>query len=104
MFAIIETGGKQYKAIVGGKIKIEKLAVETGSSYVFDKVLLIDDDKETLVGTPYLKGAKVEAKILGEHRYKKVITFKIKPKKRYRKKQGHRQFYTEVEITKISGS
>ncbi|MFH1694665.1 MAG: 50S ribosomal protein L21 [Patescibacteria group bacterium] len=103
MFAVIETGSKQYRVSEGDKIRIEKLDVENGSSFVFDKVLLIDDDKTTKVGDPYIKGAKVEADILGDGRGKKIIIFKYKPKKRYRKKGGHRQPFTEVKITKITG-
>jgi len=103
MFAVIETGGKQYRVAPGDKIKVEKLEAEDGSNFIFDKVLLVQDDKETKVGTPYLSGAKVEAEILRDGRAKKIIIFKYKPKKRYRKTQGHRQSFTEVEIKKISG-
>ena len=103
-FAIIETGSKQYRVAVGQKIKVEKLNAEEGASFVFDKVLLIDDNENTQTGIPYIDKATVEAKILGDGRAKKVIVFKFKPKKRYRKKAGHRQPYTEVEITKINGS
>ena len=101
MFAVIETGGKQHKVSVGDKIKIEKITAEEGSVFLFDKVLLIDNGKETMLGVPYINKAKVEAKVLAEGRLRKIIVFKIKPKKRYRKKQGHRQFYTQVEIMKI---
>ena len=104
MFAVIETGGKQYKVSVGDKIKVEKLTAKEGDIFTFDKVLLMDNGKETVLGTPYVDKAKVEAKVLAEGRSKKIIIFKIKPKKRYRKKGGHRQTYTQVEITKISGS
>ena len=104
MFAVIETGSKQHKIAVGDKIRIEKLNPAEGGTVIFDKVLLLDDGKETTIGSPYIEKAKVEAKVLGEGRSRKVIVFKIKPKKRYRKKGGHRQAYTQVEITKISGS
>ncbi|MDP3953575.1 MAG: 50S ribosomal protein L21 [bacterium] len=103
MFAVIETGGKQYRVSPGDKVKIEKLEAEDGSAFIFDKVLLVQTDKDTKVGTPYVNGAKVQAEILREGRAKKVVIFKYKPKKRYRKKQGHRQSFTEVEIKKISG-
>ena len=103
-FAIIETGSKQYKVSSGKKIKVEKLSVEEGSSFVIDKVLLINDDKGVKVGEPYIKGAKVEVKVLGQGRAKKVIVFRYHSKTRYRKKKGHRQPFTELEITKISGS
>lgn len=82
---------------------MEKLEAEDGSTFIFDKVLLVKTDKDTKVGTPYITGAKVEGTILREGRAKKVVIFKYKPKKRYRKKQGHRQSFTEVEIKKISG-
>lgn len=100
MFAVIETGGKQYRVSPGTKIKVEKLASE-GESFVFDKVLLISDGKEVKVGKPYLESSKVEAKILKQARAKKVIVFRYHSKTRYRKKKGHRQHYTEVEITAI---
>lgn len=102
MLAVIETGGKQYCVEPGDKIKVEKLNAEPGADFVFDKVLLTADDKGTKVGAPYLAGAKVTGKIVREARAKKVIIFKYKPKKRYRKKQGHRQPFTEVEIGTIS--
>jgi large subunit ribosomal protein L21 len=102
MFAVIETGSKQYRVSVGDKIKVEKLAVEEDGVFLFDKVLLIDNGEETVIGAPYIDKAKVEAKILTEGRLKKIIVFKIKAKKRYKKKQGHRQSYTRVEITKIT--
>jgi large subunit ribosomal protein L21 len=98
--AVNETGGKQYKVSEGQKIKIEKLAVEKDGKVVFDKVLLVTD-KETEIGTPYLKGVKVEAKLVKQGRDKKKIVFKYHSKTRYRKKKGHRQFFTEVEITKV---
>ena len=98
--AVIETGGKQYKVSEGQKIYIEKLAVEKDGKIIFDKVLLVTD-KETEIGTPYLKGVKVEAKVVRQGRDKKKIVFRYHSKTRYRKKKGHRQFFTEVEITKI---
>lgn len=101
MYAIIETGGKQVRCSVGDSIYIEKLDVEAGKKVVFDKVLLYSDDK-TYVGSPYVEGVKVEGKVEKQGRQKKIIVFKMKPKKHYRKKNGHRQPYTKVEITKIS--
>ena len=103
MFAIIEAGGKQYRVAEGDKLKIEKIEAEDKVDFVFDKVLLVNTDKDVKVGTPYVKGAKVEAKILRDGKAKTVIVFKYKPKKRYRVKKGHRQRFTEVEIVKISG-
>lgn len=101
MFAIIDTGGKQYKVSPGDKIKVEKLDNQAGEAIVFDKVLLSSDGEKVSIGSPYIDGAKVEAKILKQGRNKKVIVFKYSSKTRYRKKKGHRQFFTEVEITKI---
>ena len=102
MFAVIETGGKQYRVSPGTKIKVEKLASE-GEDFVFDKVLLVSDGKELKIGKPYLEGSKVEAKVLGQGRARKIIVFRYHSKTRYRKKKGHRQPFTEVEVTKISG-
>ncbi len=103
MFAVIETGGKQYKVSAGDKIRIEKLPVLQEANFVFDKVLLVSDGDSLLLGHPYLAGAKVEAKILRQTRERKKIVFKYHSKTRYRKKKGHRQHFTEAEITKISG-
>lgn len=100
MFAVIETGGKQYRVSPGTKIKVEKLASE-GESFVFDKVLLVSDGKEVRIGKPYLENSKVEAKILKQARAKKKIVFRYKSKTRQRTKKGHRQPFTEVEITAI---
>jgi len=99
--AIIETGGKQYKVSEGQKIKIEKIKGEKNANFIFDKVLLVAD-KDIKIGTPYLENAKVEAKIVKQGRDKKKIVFRYHSKTRYRKKKGHRQPYTEVEITKIN--
>lgn len=101
MFAIIETGGKQYRVTSGQKLKIEKLDAESGGNLVFDKVLLMADEENVQVGFPYLSGAKVEAKVFKQGREKKVIVFKYHSKTRYKKKKGHRQHYTEVEIAGI---
>jgi len=102
MLAIIETGGKQYKVKVGDKIKVEKLKAKEGSNFVFDKVLLkAKDDENILIGNPYLKNEKVEAKVLKHARERKKIVFKYHSKTRYRKKKGHRQHYTLVEIINI---
>jgi large subunit ribosomal protein L21 len=101
MLAIIETGGKQYKVRVGDKIKVEKLNAEEGSNFIFDKVLLKAKDDTVLIGMPYLENEKVEAKVLKHGRERKKIVFKYHSKTRYRKKKGHRQPYTLVEITNI---
>lgn len=101
MLAVIKTGGKQYKVKVGDKIKIEKLEGKEGAKIIFDQVLFLGDDKKATAGTPLVKGAKVEGKILKTAKSKKVVGIKFKPKKRYKVKFGHRQTMTEVEITKI---
>jgi large subunit ribosomal protein L21 len=102
MLAIIKTGGKQYKVKVGDKIKIEKLEDAIGSTIVFPEVLFVGDEKEIKVGTPFLADAKVEGKILRTEQGDKVTGIKFKAKKRYKVKFGHRQIFTEVEITKIA--
>jgi large subunit ribosomal protein L21 len=101
-FAIIKTGGKQYKVSAGQKIKIEKIDAPEGKSVVFDEVLLVDDGKKVEIGQPIVKGAKVEGKVLKQDRADKVIIFKYKAKKRYHVKRGHRQPFSLVEIEKIS--
>ena len=99
-FAIIETGGKQYKVAVGSKLKVEKLGSEIGE-LVFDKVLLVADGENVSLGMPYVSGCKVEAKVLRQGRDRKKIIFKYHSKTRYRRKKGHRQHFTEVEIVKV---
>ncbi len=102
MFSVIETGGKQYKVAVGEKIKIEKLEGKEGDSVVFDKVLLAaTSDDAVAIGQPYVEGGKVLGEIVRQARHDKVIVFKYRPKKRERKKKGHRQMFTEVKITEI---
>ena len=101
MHAVIRTGGKQYLVEPGKKLKIEKLNAKEGGKIVFNEVLLVSDDKKTEVGTPLVKGAKVEAKVLKQGRSRKIIVFRYHSKTRYRKKKGHRQHFTEVEVTKI---
>ena len=100
MYAIIETGGKQIKVAVGESVFVEKLEAEVGEEIVFDKVLLVSD-KTAKVGTPYVKGATVKAKVEKQDKAKKVIVFKYKSKANIRNKNGHRQPYTKVEIKKI---
>ena len=103
MYAIIETGGKQYRVKNGDQIAVEKLNVADGEQVVFDKVLVMGDGAEAKVGAPYVDGATVEGKVIESGKGKKVIIFKYKAKKDYRKKQGHRQPYTLVEITAVGG-
>ena len=98
MFAIIETGGKQYKVSEGDELFVEKLDVEAESEVVFDKVLMV----EGRVGTPYIEGATVKATVEKHGKAKKIIVYKYKSKKNYHKKQGHRQPYTKVKIVAIN--
>ncbi len=102
MYAIIETGGKQYKVSEGDVIKVEKLAVEAGTAYAFDKVLVVSGDDGISVGAPYVEGAKVAATVIGDGKAKKVIIYKYKSKKGFHKKKGHRQPYTMLKIDSIA--
>ncbi len=99
--AVIETGGKQYKVAVGQKIQIEKLDKEVGSEVSFDKILMLADGEDVNIGAPYLKGAEVKTKITENYKDDKKIVFKYHSKTRRRKKKGHRQQMTEIEITGI---
>ena len=101
MYAIIETGGKQYKVSPGQTVDVERLGTTDGSSVDLDKVLLISDGDKTIVGNPVIEGAKVVATSQGEGKGKKVIVFKYKPKVRYSKKTGHRQCYTRLTVNEI---
>ena len=101
-FAVIKTGGKQYKVAEGQKLRVEKLNAEEGTEIVFDSVLMVADDADLKIGTPVVEGAKVSAKVAKQGRDRKIIVFKYKAKKRYKKKAGHRQAFTDLEITKIS--
>ncbi|OQB25200.1 MAG: 50S ribosomal protein L21 [Firmicutes bacterium ADurb.Bin182] len=100
MYAVIQTGGKQYKVSEGDEIFVEKLEAEPGSEVAFD-VLLLSDDTGVRVGKPVLSGVEAKARVIEHGKNKKVVVFKYKPKKNYRKKQGHRQPFTKVEITSI---
>lgn len=101
MYAIIEACGKQYKVTKGDVVFFEKLDAEEGKKVTFDKVVLVSDDKKIEVGNPYVKGVKVEGKVVAHGKGKKIVVFKYKAKKNYKRKQGHRQPYTKVEITAI---
>ena len=103
MYAVIETGGKQYKVSEGDVIYIEKLDVEAGADVTFDKVLLVGEGKDVKVGVPTVDGAVVSGKVIKNDKSKKIVVYKYKPKKGYHKKQGHRQPYTKIEISKING-
>ncbi|MEA5092263.1 50S ribosomal protein L21 [bioreactor metagenome] len=101
MYAVIQTGGKQYRVSEGDVLNVEKLAVEAGENVVFDKVLTVVNDGDVMIGKPVVEGAKVTAKVVEHGKAKKIFVFKYKAKANYRKRQGHRQPYTQVEITSI---
>jgi len=101
MYAVIETGGKQIKVQAGDAIFVEKLNVEAGENYTFDKVLFIGGDSSK-VGVPYVEGASVSATVEKQGKSKKIVVYKYKPKKNYHKKQGHRQPYTKLIIDSIN--
>lgn len=102
MYAIIKTGGKQYKVSEGDLVRVEKLNYEIGESVEFDEVLLVGSDDEVKVGAPTVENAKVSATVEDQAKDKKIVVYKYKPKKMYRKKQGHRQPYTLVKINSIN--
>lgn len=100
MYAVIQTGGKQYRVSEGDRIRVEKLAGNVGTNVEFGDVLMVGGDK-VAVGKPHVAGAKVTAEIVGQDRAKKIIVFKMRRRKNYRRKNGHRQPYTELKITGI---
>ncbi len=102
MYAVIETGGKQYKVQEGDVVFVEKLDAEDGATVTFDKVLAVSNEGNVIFGKPLVENASVSAKVLGQGKDKKIIVFKFKPKKNYRRKTGHRQPHTKVQIDKIS--
>ncbi len=103
MYAVVETGGKQYRVAEGDVVKVEKLPASVGDDVNLDRVLLVKtDDEKAAVGTPVLKGASVQAKVLSQGKAPKIIVYKYKSKKNERKKRGHRQPYTELKINKIN--
>lgn len=101
MYAVVETGGKQYRVQEGDILFVEKLNLEEGEKIDLTKVLLVSNEDDLQIGKPYVDGAKVEASVLEQGKGKKIIVFKYKPKKNYRRKQGHRQPYTKLKIEKI---
>ena len=103
MFAVIETGGKQYKVTEGDILFIEKLQVEDGEKITFDKVMALSDGEKMTVGTPYVEGATVAANVIKSGKGKKILVMTYKSKKNEKKKKGHRQPYTKVQIEKING-
>ncbi|MBL0387047.1 50S ribosomal protein L21 [Tumebacillus sp. ITR2] len=102
MYAIVQTGGKQYKVAEGDVLFIEKLEAEDGAVVTLDHVLLVSKENGVVVGSPTVAGATVSAKVLKHGKAKKILVFKYKSKKNYRRKQGHRQPYTQVQIEKIN--
>ncbi|MBY0578490.1 MAG: 50S ribosomal protein L21 [Burkholderiales bacterium] len=101
MYAVIKTGGKQYRVVVGEKIKIEQIPADIGSEYVLDQVLMVADGENISVGAPVLESASVKATVIGHGRGEKVHIFKMRRRKHYKKSQGHRQNYTEIRIDGI---
>ena len=101
MYAVIKTGGKQYKVVAGERLKVEKIVGDVGATVVIDKVLMISDDANTTIGSPLISGATVSATVLSHGRADKVMIFKFRRRKHYRKTQGHRQSFTEIQIGEI---
>jgi len=102
MYAVVETGGKQYRVQEGDTLFVEKVAGNEGDSIKFDKVLFVSNDGDVKVGKPFVENKNVDASIVGHGKGKKIIVYKFKAKKDYRKKQGHRQPYTKIQIEKIN--
>ena len=102
MYAVIRTGGKQYRVSSGEKVKVEQLAADVGSQITIDQVLMVADGDSVTIGTPLVKGAKVQATVVNQGRADKVRIFKMKRRKNSRKQQGHRQNYTEIQVDKIA--
>ena len=101
MYAVIKTGGKQYRVAEGDVLNVEKMNAEAGSEVVFDEVLTVGNDADVKIGQPVVEGAKVTAKVVEQGKGEKILVFKYKAKSNYRKRQGHRQPFTKVEISKI---
>jgi len=102
MYAVIEIAGQQFKVAKADKIYVPKLASEVGAKVKFDKVLMIGDEKQTRLGTPYVTGASIEAKVLGHVKDEKIMVFRKKKRKGFKVQRGHRQQYTQIEIIKVS--
>ncbi|MDB5923206.1 MAG: ribosomal protein [Betaproteobacteria bacterium] len=103
MYAVVKTGGKQYRVTAGEKLKVEQLAADIGAEVVLDQVLFVANGEDVTMGTPLVTGAIVTAKVVGHGRGDKVRIFKMRRRKHYRKSQGHRQNFTEIEILGITG-
>ena len=102
MYAVVRTGGKQYRLGVGDSVKVEKLSDEVGNTVELSQILMVSDGGEVKVGTPLVTGASVKAEIVGHGRNKKIRVFKMKRRKKYRRTQGHRQAFTQLKVTEIN--
>ena len=103
MYAVIKTGGKQYRVAAGEKLKIEQIPAEVGAEITLDQILMLGEGKSVKIGTPFVTGAAVKATVLSQGRHDKIKIFKMRRRKHYQKHQGHRQNYTEIRIDGISG-
>ena len=104
MYALVEINGRQYKAEKGSQLKIDKIEAEKGNTLEFDKVLMINDDKDVKIGSPYLDGIKIAVTVEDQIREKKIIVFKYKKRKNYKRTKGHRQSYTIIKVSDIVGA
>ena len=104
MYAVFRTGGKQYRASQGDRLRVERLEAEVGDEVEFDEILLVGEGSEVQLGAPLVAGGKIAARVTAQGRGKKIEIVKFKRRKNYKRQQGHRQHYTEVEITSISGA
>ena len=103
MYAVVKTGGKQYRVAAGEKIKVEQIPADVGTEITLDQVLMVGEGESVKIGAPLVSGAKVTAKVIGHGRHDKVKIFKMRRRKHYQKHQGHRQNFTELEISGIAG-
>ena len=103
MYAVFKTGGKQYRATTGDVLKVEKIEAEKGAEVELDQVLMVGEGEDVKIGTPYLQGGKVTATVVDHGRRDKIKVIKFKRRKNYRKQMGHRQYFTQIEITGIEG-
>ncbi|HQW19963.1 MAG TPA: 50S ribosomal protein L21 [Rhodocyclaceae bacterium] len=103
MYAVIKTGGKQYRVVAGEKIKVEQIPADVGAEVILDQVLMVGEGESVKIGAPMVAGASVKAKVISHGRHPKVKIFKMRRRKHYQKHQGHRQNYTELEISGIAG-
>jgi large subunit ribosomal protein L21 len=102
MYAVVKTGGKQYRVAAGEKIKVEQIPADVGAEIILDQVLMVGEGESVKIGTPVVEGAKVTAKVIAHGRHAKINIFKMRRRKHYQKHQGHRQNYTEIEIAGIT--